>query len=51
MGGVLGILKPHVDIMIIVISRGDTLDKYRDQFKKHKRIIILGFKIYILYDI
>jgi hypothetical protein len=37
--------------MIVVISRGNVLDKYRDQFKKHRRIIILGFKIYILYDI
>ena len=51
MGSMLGKIKPHLDIMIVVISRGNTLDKYRDQFKKHRRIIILGFKIYILYDI
>jgi len=51
MGGMLGILKPHVDIMIIVISRGKVLDKYRDQMKEHKVISILGFRIYIVYNI
>ena len=27
------------------------LDKYRDQMKKHKLFIILGFRVYVLYDI
>ena len=37
--------------MIVVISRGNVLDKYRDQMKEHKLIVIFNFKIYILYNI
>jgi hypothetical protein len=37
--------------MIVVLSNSNILDKYRDQMKQHKLIIIFGFRIYILYDI
>ena len=38
-------------VMIIVICRGNILDKYREQMKEHRLFIILGFRIYILYKI
>jgi hypothetical protein len=34
--------------MVIVISSGKVLDKYREQMKEHKLFIIMGFRIYIL---
>ena len=37
--------------MIIVIARGNVLDKYRDQMKEHKLLVVLGFRIYIIYNI
>ena len=34
--------------MIVIITRGDVLDKYRDRMKEHKLIAFLGFRIYVL---
>ena len=36
--------------MIIIISRGKGIDKYKKQFEKHKCIVILGFRIYMIYS-
>ena len=35
--------------MIIIISRGKGIEKYKNQFEKHN-IVILGFRIYIIYS-
>ena len=35
--------------MIIIISRGKGIEKYKNQFEKHKSIIILGFRIFVIY--
>ena len=36
--------------MIIIISRGKGIEKYSNHFKKHKCVIILGFRIFVIYD-
>ena len=36
--------------MIVIITRGDVLDKYRDRMKEHKLIVILGFRIYVMFN-
>ena len=35
--------------MIIIISRGKGIDKYKKQFEKHRCIVILGFRIFVIY--
>ena len=35
--------------MIIIISRGKGIDKYKKQFEKHRCILIFGFRIYVIY--
>ena len=36
--------------MIIIISRGKGIEKYKNQFPKHRSIIIFGFRIFIIYS-
>ena len=35
---------------MIIISRTNVLDKYKHQLKKHRLIVLLGFRIYIFYE-
>ena len=35
--------------MIIIISRGKGIDKYKKQFEKHRCILIFGFRIFVIY--
>ena len=35
--------------MIIIISRGKGIDKYKKQFERYKCIVILGFRMYVIY--
>ena len=37
--------------MIIVITKNAILEKYRSTFKRHRVIIIFGFRTYIFKDI
>ena len=35
--------------MIIIISRGKGIDKYKKQFERHRCIVIFGFRIFVIY--
>ena len=35
--------------MIIIISRGKGMDKYKKQFERHRCIVIFGFRIFVIY--
>ena len=35
--------------MIIIISRGRAMKTYKNQFEKHRCILIFGFRIYVIY--
>ena len=35
--------------MIIIISRGKGIHKYKEQFERHKCFVIFGFRIFVIF--